>query len=135
MKRLNVLFEQLPNTTTTYGAIYEGPIFVVIPSAPDLSYGDSDSTYFYNRIAFEIERHGKRDASVPTLTFNRWGRAAGHSRHDFAVALSAQAFAGFWDFQIAFAERIVNAEVVPVPREIPEDLKKDLDRYFHRDAD
>ena len=73
------------------------------------------------------------DAGVPTLTFNRWGRAAGHSRHDFAIPLSAQAFAGFWDFQIAFAERIVNTEVVPVPREIPEDLKKELDHYFHRD--
>lgn len=69
MKRLNVLFEGLPNTTTTYGSIYEGPIFVVIPSAPDLSYGDTDSVYFYNGIAFEIERPGKRDASIPTVVF------------------------------------------------------------------
>ena len=69
MKRLNVLFEGLPNTTATYGSIYEGPIYVVIPSAPDLSYGDSDAVYFYNGIAFEIERPGKRDAGIPAVVF------------------------------------------------------------------
>ncbi|MBR5312669.1 MAG: hypothetical protein IKU40_07295 [Clostridia bacterium] len=69
MKRLNVLFEQLPNTTTTYDSIYEGDIFVIIPSAPDLSYGDTDAVYYCNGIAFEIERPGKRDASIPTVVF------------------------------------------------------------------
>ncbi|MGN1345940.1 MAG: P-loop domain-containing protein [Eubacteriales bacterium] len=67
MKRLNVLFSGLPNTTTTYGAVYEGPIYVVIPSAPALSYKDSDPVYYYNGIAFEVERAGRRDASVPTV--------------------------------------------------------------------
>ena len=69
MKRLNVLFERLPNTTTTYDSIYEGDIFVIIPSAPDLSYGDTDAVYYYNGITFEIERPGKRDASIPTAVF------------------------------------------------------------------
>ena len=44
MKRLNVLFEELPNTTITYDSIYEGAIYVIIPSAPDLSYGDTGTT-------------------------------------------------------------------------------------------
>ncbi len=68
MKRLNVLFSGLSNTTTTYGSVYEGPIRVHIPSNPNADYSDSDATYFYSDIAFEIERHGKRSASKPTVT-------------------------------------------------------------------
>lgn len=46
-----------------------GNIFVIIPSAPDLSYRDNDPVYYYNNIAFEYEQPGKRDHSIPTVVF------------------------------------------------------------------
>ena len=57
MKRLAVQFMN-PQT---------GNIFVIVPSAPDLSYHDNDPVYYYNDIAFEYEQPGKRDHSIPTV--------------------------------------------------------------------
>ena len=72
------------------------------------------------------------DAGVPALTFNRWGRAAGHSRRDLASPLSASGFAAFHQFMEAFAVRMDAADAFPIPREISKEMKDALDTYFDR---
>jgi len=72
------------------------------------------------------------DAGVPTVSFHRAGQAAGHSRYDLPEPLGSAAFAKTWNFIREFAEKTVNSAVVPVPREIPQNMKDEIDKYFHR---
>ncbi len=73
------------------------------------------------------------DAGVPAVSFCRPGRAAYHCRRDSAAPLSAKAFARTQDFLRAFASRLDASSVFPIPRDIPQDIRDAVDRYFRRD--
>lgn len=73
------------------------------------------------------------DAGVPTISFHRAGRAIGHSRYDLITPLGAEAFAKTWNFIRAFSDKIVNSSLIPVPRTIPQNMKDEIDKYFHRE--
>ena len=72
------------------------------------------------------------DRGVPTASFARAGRAAGHSRRDLYMPLGERAIARQQEFMRAFAERLIQAEEFPVPREIPQTMKDGIARYFRR---
>ena len=72
------------------------------------------------------------DRGVPTASFARAGRAAGHSRRDLYMPLGERAIARQQEFMRAFAERLIQAEEFPVPREIPQNMKDGIARYFRR---
>lgn len=75
------------------------------------------------------------DAGVPAVNFVRFassGAAACHLRQDNLTPLSGEALKYTGDFVRAFSERVVNARMFPVGREIPEDIRKKLDKYLNK---
>ena len=60
------------------------------------------------------------------------GGARIHSRRDVLEHLSDVSFYKTCDFMITFAERLINSYSFPVDRELPNNIKEDLDRYFGR---
>lgn len=75
---------------------------------------------------------------VPSLTFTRnapMGTASIHDRYDTAALLSAEQLRADAMFITLFAERMANAALFPVKREIPENLKKVIDCYLDRRRD
>lgn len=76
------------------------------------------------------------DKEIPALGLSRETSTAElHTVHDLLPALSEKAMAK----NVAFAVRIIgdvaNAAVIPVKRGMPEDTRKELDKYFHREKD
>lgn len=75
------------------------------------------------------------DKSVPAVSF---ARIAGnnvapiHCRYDLMDVMSMEQLQKDIDFLTLFTERFANAAVCPVSREIPEDIKKQLDEYLFR---
>ena len=55
-----------------------------------------------------------------------------HCRYDLMEVMSMEQLQKDIDFLAAFTERFANAAVCPVSREIPEDIKKQLDEYLFR---
>ena len=71
------------------------------------------------------------DAGVPSFSFLRGG-TVGHSRQDIIGLCSPAAMDKSTRFMLHFTSRIVNSAVLPVPPEVPEDLKDKLAIYFGR---
>lgn len=76
------------------------------------------------------------DNGIPALGLSRETVTASiHTIHDLLPTLSEKAI----QKNVAFAVRIIgdvaNAAVVPVKKGMPEETKKELDKYFHRDKD
>ena len=75
------------------------------------------------------------DRGVPAISF---ARAAGpvfapiHNRYDTAAVLSVEQMERDIAFITAFAERMANAAICPVSREIPSNIKEKLDEYLCR---
>lgn len=75
------------------------------------------------------------DKGVPALSFARItanGVAPIHCRYDLMDVLSMQKLQEDIDFITLFAKRMACAAVCPVDREIPENIKKELDEYTAR---
>ena len=75
------------------------------------------------------------DAGVPALSFARIAPAGGaviHSRKDVMDYLEEDNYYKSCDFITAFSERMVESVVVPVEREIPNNMKEEIEYYFGR---
>jgi hypothetical protein len=71
------------------------------------------------------------DAGVPSFSFLRSG-TIGHSRYDEIKFTSAATMEKTTDFTLHCMGRIINSEILPIPRGIPDDLKEKLEVYFGR---
>ena len=95
---------------------------VGFPVAPRTGVYSSDSTPF-------------ADKGVPAVSFARiaGGNVAPiHCRYDLMDVMSMEQLQKDIDFLALFTERFANAVVCPVSKEIPEDIKKQLDEYLFR---
>lgn len=75
------------------------------------------------------------DKGVPAVTFARMSpRGCGtiHNSYDTMALMSGEQMAEDIDFLIAFSERMANAGVCPVAREMPDNMKDKMDTYLNR---
>lgn len=75
------------------------------------------------------------DAGVPAVSFARitpQGAGKIHCRFDVLEHLSKRMLEEDTDFILKFVLEMANAYVIPVIREIPENMKKELDKYLGR---
>ncbi len=75
------------------------------------------------------------DAGVPSVSFARLapnGGAEIHSRKDIIDYLEEENYYNTCDFISLFADRLVNSYVFPVEKEIPDNMKNELDYYAGR---
>ncbi len=75
------------------------------------------------------------DAGIQCINFSRDGAPGGaflHSRHDVIQYLSADSLDRTRTIIQAFVEEMGNAVVFPVPKEMPEEMKEQIDRYLFR---
>ena len=75
------------------------------------------------------------DKGIPAVSFARiaGGNVAPiHCRYDLKEVMSMEQLQRDIDFLAIFTNRFANAAVCPVAREIPEDIKKQLDEYLFR---
>lgn len=74
------------------------------------------------------------DKGVPSLGLSRGSKTADiHTRYDLMFPLSAEQLKKDGDWAIGFIGRCANAARLPVDKGMPEDMKKQLDKYFQRD--
>ena len=75
------------------------------------------------------------DKGVPALSFARiapQNTATIHNSYDTIAVMSGQQMAEDIDFIVAFTERMANAKLCPVAKEIPDSVKEKLDIYLAR---
>ncbi len=78
------------------------------------------------------------DRGIPAINFARGGgmnmpgMGFMHTRHDKISLISADALEVVAKFAVAFSDRMVNAEIFPVPRTIPKNIVDDLNRYLFK---
>lgn len=75
------------------------------------------------------------DSGIPAVNFGRDGTEGGafiHCRNDVIDFLSGDALADTADMVLDFADTLVNAVVFPVKREIPEDIRTEVDKYLFK---
>lgn len=76
------------------------------------------------------------DNEIPALGLSReTGTAELHTIHDLVPTLSEKAMRKNVEFAIRIIGDVANAAVIPVKRSMPEDRRKELDKYFHREDD
>jgi len=76
------------------------------------------------------------DAGIPSVTFCRFAPQGGafiHTRNDIIDFLSAEALEMTAIIAKEFSESIVNSVVFPIEKKIPDNMRKDLDKYFGKD--
>jgi len=77
------------------------------------------------------------DAGIPSVTFSRFAPNGGdgiHTRNDIIDYLSADALEKTTVIAKEFSETIVNSVVFPIEKKIPENMRKDLDKYFNKES-
>jgi len=73
------------------------------------------------------------DFGIPTISFARDCRwMVFHCRRDVETPLLKEPMAKTQDFMRVLTQRLVNSEEFPIPREIPDDMKEQIDVYFRR---
>lgn len=75
------------------------------------------------------------DSGVPAVSFARLAGdqiAPIHCSYDTMEVMSMKQLQKDIDFLNAFADRMVNAAICPVEKEIPENIKKELDEFMNR---
>lgn len=75
------------------------------------------------------------DCGIPAITFARMSpRGCGtiHNSYDTMALLSGEQVAQDIEFLIAFSDRVANAQMCPVAREMPDNMKDKLDTYLNR---
>ena len=77
------------------------------------------------------------DAGIPSVTFARFAPSGGafiHTRNDIIDYLSAEALEKTTIIAGEFSESIVNSVVFPIERKIPDNMIKELDKYFGKES-
>ncbi len=75
------------------------------------------------------------DNGVPAINFTRFGSQGAsfiHNRFDTMEFLSAEALGKTIRNVIVFSDEIVNAEVFPIEKKIPEKIKDEVDNYLYK---
>ncbi len=75
------------------------------------------------------------DCGVPALSFARYAPssiAPIHNRYDTAKVMSPRQLLADMEFITEFTRRLVTAKQFPLPREVSDKIKEDLDYYFLR---
>jgi hypothetical protein len=75
------------------------------------------------------------DCGVPAVSFARLGpnhTGTIHNCYDTAKLLKAEQMEEDIDFLVAFTDRMANAKMCPVAREIPDSMKEKMDNYLGR---
>lgn len=75
------------------------------------------------------------DHGIPAVSFARiapGNTATIHNSYDTMALMKGEQMAEDIDFLIAFTDRMANAQVCPVKREMPENMKQKLDEYLCR---
>lgn len=73
------------------------------------------------------------DHGIPAIGSSRYARCGEiHTRNDLLPLLSPAQLVKNGDFAIFLISRFVNSAVFPVKREMPDEMKKELDKYFKR---
>ena len=75
------------------------------------------------------------DKGIPAVSFARWApnnTATIHNSYDTPAVMSARQMVEDIDFIVAFSERMANAKLCPVAREMPDNMKEKLDEYLLR---
>lgn len=76
------------------------------------------------------------DREIPALGLSRETSTAEiHTIHDLLPTLSEKAMARNVEFAVRIIGDVANAAVLPVKKGMPEDTKKELDKYFHRETE
>lgn len=74
------------------------------------------------------------DKGIPALGLSRGtSTAVIHTIHDLLPALSEKAMGRNVEFAVRMIGDVANAAVLPVKKGMPEDTRKELDKYFHRE--
>ena len=75
------------------------------------------------------------DKGIPAVSFARWAppnTATIHNSYDTPALMSASQTAEDIDFIVSFTQRMVDAKLCPVAREMPDNMKEKLDEYLCR---
>ena len=75
------------------------------------------------------------DKGIPAVSFARWApnnTATIHNSYDTPAVMSGVQMAEDIDFIAAFSQRMVDAKLCPVAREMPDNMKEKLDEYLTR---
>lgn len=78
------------------------------------------------------------DNTVPAISFARissMGGARIHSRLDVLDFLDEKNYYKTCEFIEKFADRVINSVVMPIDRSMPENMKKELDKYLGRNQE
>ena len=76
------------------------------------------------------------DKGIPSIGLSRGTKTAEiHTRHDLMPPLSAERMYDLGVFAAKFISRVANSAIIPVPLGMPEEMKKELDKYFKREND
>ena len=71
---------------------------------------------------------------IPALGLGRGTSTAEiHTIHDLLPVLSEKAMDKNVEFAVRIIGDVANAAVLPVKKGMPEDTRKELDKYFHRE--
>ena len=75
------------------------------------------------------------DKGIPAVSFARWApnnTATIHNSYDTPAVMSGRQMVEDISFIVAFSERMTNAKLCPVAREMPDNMKEKLDEYLLR---
>ncbi|MGM9521853.1 MAG: M28 family metallopeptidase [Oscillospiraceae bacterium] len=74
------------------------------------------------------------DRGIPAIGISRGTSTAElHTRNDLMFPLCAEQLKNTADFAVKYISRIVNSVILPVKTGMPDNMKKELDKYFQRD--
>lgn len=77
------------------------------------------------------------DVGIPSVTFCRFAPSGGafiHTRNDVIDYLSAEALEKTTIITKDFSESIINSIVFPIEKKIPDNMRKELDKYFNKES-
>lgn len=76
------------------------------------------------------------DRGIPALGLGRRSETAViHTRYDQLFPLCAEKLGDMEDFATGLIGRVANAVILPVAPGMPDSMKEELDKYFHRDKE
>ena len=75
------------------------------------------------------------DKGIPAINLMRFGRPGAahiHNRHDTMSFISKESLEKTYSFLEYISKKLINANVFPIKREIPENIKKKIDEYLFK---
>lgn len=76
------------------------------------------------------------DKGIPCLGLSRGSNITSiHTRHDLMFPIGAKELKANGDFAVKMIAHVAQSYMLPVPTGMPEDMKKELDKYFQRDTE